>query len=58
MSKKGDAKVGSIEIWDLFGSIGKYWGFGFSTRLNKAHSNSSKPKKVIFSLGDVSTSSS
>ncbi|MDI6811107.1 MAG: hypothetical protein QMD80_05460 [archaeon] len=22
-------KIGSIEIWDLFGSIGMYWDLGF-----------------------------
>ncbi|MDI6885418.1 MAG: hypothetical protein QMD22_03550 [archaeon] len=37
--KKGLAKIryktGSIGIWDLFGSIGIYWIFGFSTELNK-----------------------
>ena len=31
--KKGEriaCKIGSIMIWDLFGSIGMYWDFGFS----------------------------
>jgi hypothetical protein len=28
-------KFGSIGVWDLFGSIGMYWDFGFSQGLNK-----------------------
>ncbi|MDI6885940.1 MAG: hypothetical protein QMD22_06270 [archaeon] len=29
-----ECKIGSIGILDLFGSIGRYWDFGFLKELN------------------------